>query len=326
MRAASPILRRGANRRLASPGSRRTVGPRLRVGAHPRTLGPVPFCSIDLAARIERAERDLVASACAVIRARCPGALLAEIGGGFVAFTEPDSPMNKAVGLGFAPFDEVAWSAIEAEHARRGAPLQVELSTLADPALGRFLTARGYQLVGVENVSGLALASAPSPRATAADVAVEACGAGEGERWLDVVVAGFAAPDTQGVPSHESVESYDRGVLARIVRDFASARGVTRFLARRGGAVAGAGSMRIDGGIAQLCGAATLPEHRRRGVQSALLAQRLAFAARAGCEFAIVTTQPGSKSQENMHRAGFELLYSRVVLRREPAPPPPSSA
>jgi hypothetical protein len=32
-----------------------------------------------------------------------------------------------------------------------------------------------------------------------------------------------------------------------------------------------------------------------------------------------VTTQPGSKSCENVQRQGFELLYVRSILVREPA-------
>jgi ribosomal protein S18 acetylase RimI-like enzyme len=67
-------------------------------------------------------------------------------------------------------------------------------------------------------------------------------------------------------------------------------------------------------GIAALTGAATAPEHRRRGVQTALLSARLADAASAGCDVAIITTQPGSKSQQNAQRRGFDLLYTRAVL------------
>jgi hypothetical protein len=77
------------------------------------------------------------------------------------------------------------------------------------------------------------------------------------------VVAGFAAPDAQGVPSHEH---YARDVLERIMRDFSQARGVVRYLARRGNQAAGGGIMRIDDGVAQLGGAATRPAHRRRAV------------------------------------------------------------
>ena len=72
--------------------------------------------------------------------------------------------------------------------------------------------------------------------------------------------------------------------------------------------------MRITDGVAQLTGAATAPAHRRRGVQTALLATRLADAGRAGCDIAVVTTAPGSKSQQNVQRRGFHLLYTRAVL------------
>jgi GNAT superfamily N-acetyltransferase len=88
------------------------------------------------------------------------------------------------------------------------------------------------------------------------------------------------------------------------------------YLARRGGEVAGGGSLRISDGLAQLSGAATLAAHRRRGVQSALMRARLVYAAAGGAGIAVVTTEPASKSQQNVQRAGFELLYSRAVLVR----------
>jgi len=100
-----------------------------------------------------------------------------------------------------------------------------------------------------------------------------------------------------------------------VVRGMAGARGLVRFLARRSGEPAGGASFRSADGVAQLCGAGTLPAHRRRGVQAALLEHSLAEAARAGCELAVVTTLPGSKSQENVQRQGFELLYARAILR-----------
>ena len=36
----------------------------------------------------------------------------------------------------------------------------------------------------------------------------------------------------------------------------------------------------------------------------------------AGCDLAVVTTQPGSVSQQNVTREGFALLYARAVLVR----------
>jgi len=270
------------------------------------------FCSQPLAARIERAERELVASACAIVQRRVADAFVAAIGGGLAAFTEPGSPLNKVVGLGFAPFDESAWPAIERELLQRG-PVQIELATLAPPELGRFFTARGYVLVGVENVSGCLLERA-AVVSSVAGIDVATCAAADLAAWVDIATTGFAAPDAQGVGA---AEHYPRELVERVIRDFAAASGVTMFVAHREGVAAGAASLRLHDGIAQLAGAATLPAHRRRGVQAALLAHRCAFAARAGCDLAVVTTQPGSKSQQNMHRAGFALLYARCVLRRE---------
>jgi ribosomal protein S18 acetylase RimI-like enzyme len=274
------------------------------------------FCSQELAARIEHAEAQLLAAACVVVGPRLPGMLARPVGDGFAAFTEPDSPLNKVAGLGFgAPFDSVAWGEVEAAYAERHAPVQVEIATLADPSIAAFLSARGYQLVGVENVLGIPLpAAAALPHSE--EVQVEVSAPADLRRWLEVIVTGFASADAQGVQAHEE---FDRSVLERIIRDFAQAAGVVRYLAMRGGEAVGAGSMRLGDGIAQLCGAATLPAHRRRGVQTALLAQRLTEAAQRGCSLAVVTTQPGSKSQENVQRQGFSLLYSRNVLRREPS-------
>jgi len=52
-------------------------------------------------------------------------------------------------------------------------------------------------------------------------------------------------------------------------------------------------------------------------VQTALLARRLADAASAGCDLAVVTTQPGSPSLRNAQRRGFAVLSARAVLVRE---------
>jgi len=135
----------------------------------------------------------------------------------------------------------------------------------------------------------------------------------ESARWLDVVALGFMSPDVfDGPASHEP--QTPRDVLDHVFGDTMAAAGFERYLARRAGALAGGASLRLQDGVAQLSGAATLPEHRRQGVQSALLRHRLAEATRRGCDVAVVTTQPGSKSQENAQKAGFSLLYVRAVL------------
>jgi hypothetical protein len=50
--------------------------------------------------------------------------------------------------------------------------------------------------------------------------------------------------------------------------------------------------------------------------QNALFQARLRDAKAAGCELAVVCTQPASGSQRNAERNGFRLAYTKVVLVR----------
>ena len=139
------------------------------------------------------------------------------------------------------------------------------------------------------------------------------CGAARAEEfdaWLAVVVEASVHPDTDGLPWHDE---FPRAIIENAQRDSAAA-GVVRYVALRDGVFAGGAELNVVGGVAQFAGAATAPEHRRRGVQTALLSARLVDAAAAGCEVAVITTQPGSKSQQNAQRRGFDLLYTRATL------------
>lgn len=54
------------------------------------------------------------------------------------------------------------------------------------------------------------------------------------------------------------------------------------------------GALLIYGDIALLAGASTIPEGRKQGAQSALLAARLRHAAENGCTIAMMGAAPGS--------------------------------
>jgi ribosomal protein S18 acetylase RimI-like enzyme len=271
------------------------------------------FCDTALAERIERAEAQLVAKGSEAAHHRTVDGVgfVMPVAGGVANFAEQGSPLNKVAGLGFGGVPAAATlEEIEGAFAARGAPVHVELAHLADPAIGALLTERGYQLTSFENVLGLALTGQPE-RVTPPGIEVRPSGEDEFESWLDVVTEGFAYPDTQGVPSHEE---FPREVIARAMRDLSAAAGVMRYVALHDGVLVGGASLRIAHGVAQLTGAATAPAHRRRGVQTALLSARLADAAATGCDIAVITTQPGSKSQQNAQRRGFDLLYTRAIL------------
>ncbi len=274
------------------------------------------FCDTAMAARIERVEAQLIALANEAARRRRTdtAGFVMRVAGGVASFAEAGSPFNKVAGLGFRGAPSAAdLDLVEQAFAARGEPVQIELAHLADPSIGEMLTGRGYRLVSFENVLGRALHDEPE-RVTPPGIEVRPIGDHEFEAWLDVVVDGVAHPDTQGAPTHET---FPRDVVEKAERDFVAA-GVRPYLALRDGVVAGGGSLHLAGGVAQLTGAATAPAHRRRGVQTALLSARLADAAAAGCDIAVVTTQPGSKSQQNVQRRGFDLLYTRASLLKRP--------
>lgn len=289
------------------------------------------FADTQLASRVERAEAALSADiAISIIAgARTPDAFVERVGGGVAVFSGPGSPINKLIGVGFAdPPDLARLDAIESRFASCGCGMQAEVSTLADPAWHAVFAPRGYALAGFEDVLGLALDSrrasntpgamsgldaeiAPGVIAGSGDIVVSECREDEAATWLDVVVSGFAQPDA--VAAQAAGQEYPREAIERVFEDFAAVAGFRRYLARVNGVVAGGASMRESDGIAQLCGAATLPAFRRRGVQTALLQARLQDAARRGCDLAVVTTAPGSKSQQNAQRRGFALLYARAL-------------
>src|SRR5262245_44360342 len=118
------------------------------------------FATASLAARIERAECAMLAELARAAARRLPaGQIVASpIGGGIAVYAGADSPANKLAGLGFAdPPTAEELAAVEHAFAERNAPLQVELSSLADPAIARLLDGRGYALTGFENVLGISL-------------------------------------------------------------------------------------------------------------------------------------------------------------------------
>jgi GNAT superfamily N-acetyltransferase len=278
------------------------------------------FATTSMAARIERAEADTVREFGERARARGEDVLIESIGGTHAVFAGPGQPFNKLAGLGFAPVDARDFEALEALYDARSGEIRVEQSTLADPAVAALLTQRGYSLIGYENVLGLDLVAARDGLARGRDedlargVRVSRVEATELRPWIDTVTDGFMHPDHFDGPP--PTESFPRDAIEGVFADIGSATGTSLYLARREGEIAGGGSLRVSAGLAQLAGASTLPAHRRRGVQSALLRSRLLDAADSGCDLAVVTTEPASKSQQNVQRAGFALLYSRAVLIR----------
>lgn len=274
------------------------------------------FCPPTLAARIDRAEGRL----CAATAQSAEGLVLA-VGGGSAIFAGSDSPTNKMIGVGYdGAVASSAFEEVETQFAARGARLQAEVSTLADPSIHSMLAARGYVPSGFENVLGHPLKDSVLPMPEG--MAITPIGRDDFPIFADVLVEAFANPDVGGVGGDEAPppELLRQWVLVTL-----SLPGFHGYFARIGGEVAGGAAIRVDDGIAAFCGAGTLPRFRRRGVQTALIRSRLADAAKLGCEVAVVVTQPASRSQQNAQREGFELMYARQLLVKAFGEPSPAS-
>lgn len=267
------------------------------------------FISLAAAARIDRAE----AALCAGVAQPRPDGFTLPIAGGTAIYTGPGSPVNKVIGLGFdgvIPESELA--VVEAAYRERGEPVRIELCTLTEPQLAQMLSARGYKLLGFENELGRMLGDLRPAAENGIQISTTA-DAADVRSWGDISVAAFTSMDGTGAVADEVM---DRVELEKIMLEMTSAPGFRRYLARLDGQPVAAGSMRLDGRLAQMCGAGTLPLFRGKGIQKALVHQRLLDAQAAGCDLAVVTTAPGSRSQENMMKRGFALLYTRAILIR----------
>ena len=260
------------------------------------------FASVALARRIEQAAAVDLGRA-----AERSGGFTIPVGQGTAIFAGPDSPLTKVVGL---DIDVSGLAAVEARFGEHAAAVTVELPSLAEPGLLQALAEAGYRPTSFEEVLGRAT-SEQTPRTEA--VLRESPDA-ELEAWLDVLVEGFAHPDEEGP---QTDEEFPREAVRDAVRSMTATS--TRVLALREGTPAAAGSLSIVRGVAFFSGAATLPAHRRRGLQTAMLEHRLALAHERGADVACITTAPGSRSKQNAQRRGFVPLYTRLLMTKAPA-------
>jgi GNAT superfamily N-acetyltransferase len=225
--------------------------------------------------------------------------------GGWAIFGGVDSPLTQAFALGLdGPVSEDEIERMEEFFHSRGASADVELCPYVDPSIVQIFKARSYSLLEFSNVLVRKLTPDDANLDSSSEVGVRRPEPHEVKLLSETVGRGF----------------FETGDLPPMMTDmfdtFFQTSAGTAFLAEVDGSTAGGGVVIIHEGIASLGGASTLPEFRNRGVQTALLKTRLAFAARAGCEIAMVTTMPGTISQRNVERRGFRVVYTRTKIQK----------
>jgi GNAT superfamily N-acetyltransferase len=260
------------------------------------------FSDLALARRLEGAEGHACVQFAAARRKLFPdsGSCSMECAGAQIVFDGVDSPVTQTFGLGI--FEELTASSldtIERFFFDRGAPVDHELSPLAGVATLNLLCARRYRPIEISSVMYRTLEE-PGPGSTAVRVTEPA----DAQIWAEVSARGWTHQNPELIGFGKQF-----GAIA-FARDESPC-----FLAELDGQPGAAGSLSIHDGVALFAGAATVPEMRRRGLQSALLQERMRYAFQHGCDLAMMVAEAGGESQRNAERKSFRIAYTRTKWR-----------
>ena len=265
----------------------------------------MPSSDLALARRLERAEGHACAQYAEARRRLFPesGAEWAEFAGAYAVFDGVDSPITQSFGLGvFAELSPAVLDLTERFFLDRGAPVLHEVSPLAGVAAFDLLCTRNYRPIELSNVL-----YRPVERTTPESqihISVRVIGPQETQLWTDISTRGWA---------HEHPEL--REFLGQLGAVSSAREHTLCFLAELDDEPGAAGVLCIHQGVALLGGSATVPELRRRGLQTALLHERMRYAFDHGCDLAMIVAHPGSDSQRNAERKGFRIAYTRTKWR-----------
>ena len=232
------------------------------------------------------------------------GAAEEEVCGGHMVFAGLGSPIGRTTGGGLdRPFTERDLDRVEQFYREHKAPSQVDLCPLHDPVVFEMFKDRGYGIAELNNVLCRELKADENFPATPDGFEIRRSTSEEADATGAIVESAFF-PD--GAP-----QAF-RGLMAPLYQ----MEGALTFVATVDGkpVACGAGLVISEHRVFALCGAGTLAGFRGRGLQTALLRTRMAAAAKAGCEYAVVVTQGGSTSQRNVQRLGFRVAYSKVTV------------
>ena len=234
-----------------------------------------------------------------------PEAAYKKIGSGYAVFAGIDSPLSQSFGMGLE--GEVAddeLDELEAFFKDRGAAVNIEICNMADMSMIQKLIGRGYTISEFTHVLVRPLSPADAFEVKGDYIICEV-----GEREIDT----FSRVVAEGFVEHGLTQDS----LTEVFKVFFRQANCTCFAAINNGEPAGGGAAFIQDGVAELGGASTMPAHRNLGIQTALLRKRLSFGVSKGCDLAMVTTLPGTTSQRNVQRQGFQIAYARTKFTRE---------
>jgi GNAT superfamily N-acetyltransferase len=260
------------------------------------------FSDLATSQRLERAEGFACAQHAEAHRRLKPdcGAEWMQCGGAIAVFDGVESPITQSFGLGiFDPLTPEILVTIEGFFTKCDAAVFHEVSPFAGAEAFALLCTRGYKPAELSNVVFQEVKKPPS--ADTNNIHVRVTGPEEAKLWSEISTRGW---------SHDHPEF--AGFLTELGEIVAAREHTVCFLAEFDGVPGAAGALCLHDGVALFGGSATVPELRRRGLQSALLRERMRYAFEHNCDLAMMAAMPGSDSQRNAERAGFRIAYTRT--------------
>jgi GNAT superfamily N-acetyltransferase len=226
-----------------------------------------------------------------------------ECSGAYAVFDGIGSPLTQTFGLGlFEELNAAKLDVIERFFMDRGAQVDHEVSPFAGVAALSLLCARRYRPIEISNVM---CRSTENPAAEELNnIGVRVTSPQDAQLWTDTIAKGW---------THEHPELLD--FILESMAIYSAREQSPCFLAEIDGQAGAGGSLWIHEGVALFAGAATIPEMRGRGLQAALLRERMRYAFGHGCDLAMMVVEAGSNSQRNAERKGFQIAYTRIEWR-----------
>jgi GNAT superfamily N-acetyltransferase len=244
--------------------------------------------------------------------------------GGTLCSSSGDTWINKARGIGLdGAVSDAELDGLVSFYEDRGQRAKAELCPFAHPTLVEGLGERGFVVrafltnwaigLGPECAAAEPVGGWPSGIETRAVDAgdTDAIGA-----WARLLSDGFEAP---GTGPHRANTAF----MINVARQ----AGVLCIGAFEGIRLVGAAAVEVSrptGGdaVAGLFSASVRDGWRGRGIQQALICERLRAASELGATLACIESMPGIATERNARRLGFVPVYTKAIVARQAIGPP----
>ena len=246
-----------------------------------------------------------------VLGRRLPSARIecVRVAGGHLVLCGPEMYVNRALAAGLdAPLSAADFELIETRSAAHGVDASIEITPVTHPDVRVRAEQRGYTVARTVRAVRRSLRDLDRPPVDTSLVIEPATD--QIAVWQETSALAW------GHTTASARRASDAFAVAAAAIDgagFVVARDAAT------GAPIGCASLTVQAPMATLTAMSTVPNARRRGVQSALIAHRLLLAHAARCLIATSTVEPEGSSERNLRRHGFAPWFDITMMTRPSA-------